>query len=72
MYHLQNLLCWLNWWLSSTVVRHYPSVTNLGIFSKDSQIQKIILSVTWSLQCSLSPLSIPCHGLNCWLQICQQ
>lgn len=68
MYHLQNLL----WRLSSTIVHHYPSVTILGIFSKDSQIQKTILSVTWSLQCPLAPLSIPCHGLSCWLQVCQQ
>lgn len=68
MCHLQNL----RWWLSSPVVHYYPSVTNLGIFSKDIQIQKNILSVTWSLQCPLDPLSIPCHGLNCLLQVCQQ
>lgn len=40
MYHLQNQLRWLNWWLSSTVVHYYPSVTNVGILSKDTQIQK--------------------------------
>lgn len=70
--HLQNQLRWLNWWLSSTVVHYYPSVTNLGIFSKDTQIQKTVLPVTWSLQCLLDPLSIPCCELNCCLQICQQ
>lgn len=44
MYHLQNLLWWLNWWLSCTVVHHCPSVTDYGIFQRTAWIQKTILS----------------------------